>query len=219
MTPKTAISLTSFSENNLKRAESADYIEIRLDLCDEEERNNFIAYFSDENNRNNILLIATVRSVNEGGKFSGNKEEWLKLVSPWINIADYIDVERDYSGYSGFIGGKTEIISSVHLSYMPDNDELKATEEELRCYGGLPKIVVTPENREDILRLAQFTLSCNNSGRKIITSIMGSEYYWARVIMPLFGSEFVYCHSGEAAAEGQYEIERMKQIFALICEQ
>lgn len=219
MTPMTALSLTSFSEDNLKLAECADYIEIRLDLCDRSEREDFISYFSDGRYKHNAPVIATVRSVEEGGKFSGSREEWLSLVSPWMDIADYIDIEREYSGHSEKIKERTEVISSVHLSYMPGNDELKHTDDELRSYGDLPKIVVTPGSTEDILRLAQFTLNCKYSKKPVITSIMGSKYYWARVIMPLFGSEFVYCHSGEAAAEGQYELDAMNEIFSLICGQ
>ncbi|UUX92934.1 type I 3-dehydroquinate dehydratase [Methanoplanus endosymbiosus] len=217
MTPKTAISLTSYSEENLKTAQHADYIEIRLDLCDKREREDFIAYFSDDNNKHNAPVIATVRSIKEGGKFSGSKRDWLDLVMPWADIADYTDIERDYSEYAGELRKKSGIISSVHLSYMPGDDELKETDDELRNYGDLPKIVVTPGSTDDILKLAEFTLSCKKSRKPIITSIMGSEYYWARVIMPLFGSECVYCHCGEAAAEGQYELDVMNEIFALIC--
>ena len=36
---------------------------------------------------------------------------------------------------------------------------------------------------------------------------MGASFRYARAVLPLFGSEFVYRHTGVPTAEGQYSVE------------
>jgi 3-dehydroquinate dehydratase-1 len=45
---------------------------------------------------------------------------------------------------------------------------------------------------------------------------MGSHLRYARAILPLFGSEFVYCHTGNPTAGGQYSVAEFAQLRKLL---
>jgi 3-dehydroquinate dehydratase-1 len=86
-------------------------------------------------------------------------------------------------------------------------------ERELRAYGDIPKIVVTPENDADVIELLTFTEA---AAKPVCTGVMGSEFRHARAMLPLFGSEFVYCHTGSPTAAGQYSVEEFVQLRTLL---
>ena len=75
------------------------------------------------------------------------------------------------------------------------------------------KIVVRPRTRDDLFDLIAFT---HRAQKPVCASIMGAEYRYARAILPLLGSEFVYCHAGTPPAEGQYHIREMRQLADLL---
>ena len=127
---KTALSLSTPEEWNETIKLGADFREIRIDLIKDTSSENELLKLCKEKN-DDIPCIATIRSRKEGGSFSGDLEEWKTAIEPWINCADYIDIERDFSIYAQNIKktGK-KIIASVHLGYMPGNEEL----EKLKKY-------------------------------------------------------------------------------------
>jgi 3-dehydroquinate dehydratase-1 len=86
-------------------------------------------------------------------------------------------------------------------------------ERELRAFGDIPKIIITPGNGEDLVELITFTQAAH---KPIITGVMGGQFRHARAILPVFGSEFVYCHTGEPTAEGQYSVEEFVQLKKLL---
>ena len=45
---------------------------------------------------------------------------------------------------------------------------------------------------------------------------MGVQFRHARALLPLFGSEFVYCHTGTPTAAGQYSVEEFVQLKRLL---
>ena len=124
--------------------------------------------------------------------------------------ADYIDTEQQFSRHAPAIraAGRT-IIASYHTGAMMPLASLFDKERELRAYGDMPKIVITPKTTADLVELVTFTEAAK---KPIITGVMGSEFRYARAVLPLFGSAFVYCHTGEPTAEGQYSVE---EFFAL----
>jgi 3-dehydroquinate dehydratase-1 len=46
--------------------------------------------------------------------------------------------------------------------------------------------------------------------------VMGDRFRYARAILPLFGSELVYCSVGTPTAEGQYSVEEFTQLIQLL---
>jgi 3-dehydroquinate dehydratase-1 len=91
---------------------------------------------------------------------------------------------------------------------MPSAPELRAIEARLRRYG-IPKIVVTPRSPEDVLSLCAFTLAAEHP---VITSTMGSRFRFARIILPLFGSSYLFCAAGRPTAEGQFTVREARTI-------
>jgi 3-dehydroquinate dehydratase-1 len=178
----------------------ADIIELRVDLYD----GDLLKIVKKAKTACSLPVILTLRSAQEGGQFFGTPEEWMAKLAPLLPYADYVDVERQFAGHVPKIreAGK-KIIASHHSGQMVPLYILFVMERELRVYGDIPKIVVTPQGDEDVLELLSFTQAAH---KPICTGVMGGEFRHARAMLPLFGSEFVYCHTGIPTAAGQYSV-------------
>ena len=186
------------------------FIEIRLDRMEGDLPDQVRAI----REKTTIPLIATLRSRDEGGRFVGDAALWARIIGPIARYVDLVDVEARYRDHAPFIKGEgVQILASLHTTEMPTLPELGKIEELLRSYGDIPKIVVKPRTRDDLLDLVTFT---HRAQKPICTSIMGAEFRYARPILPLFGSEFVFCHAGTPTAEGQYHIREMRQLANLL---
>jgi 3-dehydroquinate dehydratase-1 len=96
---------------------------------------------------------------------------------------------------------------------MPVLFNLFALERELREYGDIVKIVVAPKSEEDVISLISFT---HAALKPVCTGIMGARFRYARAILPLFGSEFAYCHAGVPTAEGQYSVGEFVRLMDIL---
>ena len=183
------------------RAQGADIIELRLDLIDGDP----VEIVHQCKTISALPIIATFRSAQEGGRYFGNPGEWAKKIAPVIPLVDYIDVEQQFAQQAAPVkeAGK-KIVASHHSAQMMPLHILFVLEQELRSYGDIPKIIVTPSNEDDLIDLIAFTRAAK---KPICTGVMGAQFRYARAILPLFGSEFVYCHTGVPTAEGQYSVE------------
>lgn len=161
-----------------------------------------------------LPIIATYRSAEEGGRYFGSAEEWRENIRSLVTLVDYIDIEQKFSRESGFArdAGKT-IIASHHSAEMMPLHVLFVLERELRAYGDIPKIIVTPRDEDDLIDLISFTRAAK---KPISTGVMGGSFRYARAILPLFGSELVYCHTGEPTAAGQYSVEEFVSLAKLL---
>jgi len=159
-------------------------------------------------------VILTIRSAAEGGRFRGTPAEWWETLGPLLPSGDLVDVELPCSSFGPRIRAEgKQVIASHHADSMPPPGELRRIEQELRCYGDIPKIVVRPGNGEDLLELLRFTLA---AARPICTGVLGEEYRFARVILPFFGSELVYTHAGTQGAPGQFSLEDFRKLRTLL---
>jgi len=183
----------------------ADIIELRIDR--------FSGGFSEESatllGENDLPIILTVRSREEGGGFSGSEQEWKACIEPFLPYAEYVDMEQRFAACAPEIraSGKT-VIASFHHNGMLSSAALASAASNLRQYG-IPKIVVRPKTVEDILRFCAFT---HHAEKPLITSVMGDHFRFARVLLPLFGSEMVFCYAGVPAADGQFTVREARQI-------
>ena len=190
-------------------AEGADCIELRLDLFPRTLPEAAVGAVRDCR----LPIILTVRSGDEGGAFTGSFGEWRALMEPWLPLAAMIDIEQRFSmAAPGYRDAGNEIIASFHTPLMPSGAELREIESKLRCYG-IPKIVVGPQSVEDVLSLCAFTL---HAGQPVITSVMGSRFRFARLILPLFGSSFLFCAAGRPTAEGQFTVREARELLAAL---
>ncbi len=161
-----------------------------------------------------LPLIATLRSAAEGGRYFGNADEWMERLAPVIPFVDYVDIEQRFSAQAPAIRavGK-QVIASVHEGRMLPLAELFQLDRNLRAFGDIPKIIVTPADEDDLIDLISFTRAVK---KPVCTGVMGSQFRYARAILPLFGSEFVYCHTGSPTAEGQYSVAEFVELRKLL---
>ncbi|HSQ92872.1 MAG TPA: type I 3-dehydroquinate dehydratase [Methanoregula sp.] len=207
---KIIAALTDPGHAVMAQQQGADIIELRLDLFD----GDLLALTRRCREQVTLPIIATLRSAAEGGRYFGNADEWMARLSPLVPLVDYIDIEQRFSANAPAIRaiGK-QVIASVHEERMLTLAELFQTERNLRAFGDIPKIIVTPQNDDDLIDLISFTTAAK---KPVCTGVMGSRFRLARAILPLFGSEFVYCHTGNPAAEGQYSVAEFVQLRDLL---
>jgi len=203
---KIVASLTDASQAVAARDNGADMLECRLDLMEGDP----VSQLKQCRELVSLPVIGTLRSAEEGGRYFGSAQEWFEKVKPILPFVDYVDVEQCFAMHASSIKsvGKT-IIASHHTNQMLSLPELFGLERELRAYGDIPKIIVTPSTKEDVIDLLSFTLAAKTP---ICSGVMGSTFQWVRAMLPFFGSEFVYCHAGSATAVGQYSIEEFAEL-------
>ena len=203
-------SLTDPAQAAAAQAQGADIIELRFDLM----AGDPVELVRQCRNVCALPVIATFRSAQEGGRYFGSPKEWAEKIAPVIPLVDYVDVEQQFAREAGPVktAGKT-IIASHHSAQMMPLHVLFMLEQELRSYGDIPKIIVTPGNEDDLIDLFAFTRAAK---KPICTGVMGASFRYARAVLPLFGSEFVYCHTGVPTAEGQYSVEEFVALRKLL---
>jgi len=206
---KIVAALTDPADAARAQEQGADMVEIRFDLMDGDPP----ALAEVVTTRCTLPVIATFRSLQEGGRYTGTPDEWFERVSSVLPFVDFVDIERRFSLHAETIrqGGKV-VIASSHSDRMPSLYELFDLERTMRQYGDIVKIIVTPQGRGDLIDLITFTSAVTEP---LCTGVMGDEFRYARAILPLFGSDLVYCRVGTPAAEGQYSVEEFVRLRAL----
>jgi 3-dehydroquinate dehydratase I len=203
---KIVAALTDPALASLAQEQGADMVELRFDLIEGDPVSSVILC----KNVCSLPIIATLRSAREGGQFFGDIASWYEKICPLLPMVDMVDIEQQFEPYACYIkeAGK-KIIASHHCSGMMMLPELFDKERKLRAYGDIVKIIVTPKNREDIIELIAFTQAVR---KPLCTGVMGEQFRYARAILPLFGSEMVYCHVGTETAAGQYSVQEFVRL-------
>lgn len=207
---KIVAALTDPADAAVAERQGADIVELRFDLMDgepEELLHRCRACCT-------LPVIATFRSVAEGGRFSGSAGDWLSRITPLLPRVDYVDAEQRFSQHAGTVraAGKS-VIASYHTGGMPSCYELFDLERHMRSYGDIVKIIVTPRNREDVIELITFTHAVT---QPVCTGVMGSQFRYARAVLPLFGSALAYCSAGKETAEGQYTVAEFRALAGML---
>ena len=207
---KIVAALTDPSHAAGAEAQGADLVELRLDLMNGDP----VQIIRQYRNDCRLPVIATLRSAQEGGRWFGSADKWMEKIRPVIPHADYIDIEQQFSRHAPAIrAAGRKVIASFHAGTMLSLASLFDKERELRAFGDIPKIVITPQTDADLVELITFTEAAK---KPIITGVMGSQFRYVRAVLPLFGSAFVYCHTGDPTAEGQYSVEEFVQVRKLL---
>jgi len=204
------VSLHSLTDLEAVVAEEPWAIEVRLDLIDGLTADDLAKVRQVWNG--GILL--TLRSKAEGGRFTGDPDEWRRRIEPYLPFCDMVDIEERFSEHAGWIRGlDKQVIASFHADLMLDADQFLDLSTRLRRFGDIPKIVLAPGTDEDALLLLRYLLDAE---KPICLSIMGSAYAWLRPFFLMMGSACAYCHAGEPTAAGQYHIREMRAIISLL---
>jgi 3-dehydroquinate dehydratase I len=203
---KIVAALTDPALASLAQEQGADMVELRIDLIEDDP----VSSVNICKKVCSLPVIATIRSAQEGGQFFGDTVSWYEKIRPLIPLVDVVDIEQQFEPYACFVKEEGKmIIASHHYGDMMMLPELFDTERKLRAYGDIVKIIVTPKNQEDIIELIAFTHAVK---KPLCTGVMGGQFRYARAILPLFGSDMVYCHVGTPTAAGQYSVQEFVRL-------
>ena len=199
----------------------ADLIEHRLDFMDRIELLKEIYGISQK------PIIATCRSVKNGGRFTGDEDQRIRhLLTAIASGASFVDVEIETNPVNLALvleeAAKSDcklIISKHFHDSTPTESELLETLRRLSSVGAdIMKIVTTPKSTDDCLRILQLYSIGKKRNTSLIAFAMGSLGKFTRVYALFLGAPFMYTSldQGEAAASGQISFSDMKLILEVL---
>jgi 3-dehydroquinate dehydratase/shikimate dehydrogenase len=161
-----------------------------------------------------IPKIATLRSVAQGGKYSGKDEGKLNfLVKAYKGAFDFIDLEDDFPLlHNRELEGIRIIVSSHMLDSSP---RLMGVVDRLVANGSkgdTPKVVYRTETITDVASLVEAGKLFSLAERKFALIGMGPLGSITRVCANRFGASLTYVslEPGKEAAPGQIDLATMK---------
>jgi 3-dehydroquinate dehydratase-1 len=190
----------------------ADFIEARLDFLSPEQ------VLPAVEKLDITRAILTLRSVNQGGKFSGTEQERVKLLRklaekrPMLldvelqtlqandNLADYLE-----------LASIPTLVSWHDFEKTPSNEDLAGIITEMRLYSNYVKLVTTAKSVDDAVRLMSLYESA--LGLYPIIFAMGEMGIITRVLSALYGAPYTYSALEKAVAPGQLTITQMRRLF------
>lgn len=195
---------------------TADIIELRVDLFDKLSPEHIEMIFRLAKDKFKKPLIGTIRSIKEGGK----KEvpDRLGLYRTIIPLSDLVDVEIGSDDIIAEVAkichaDKKLLIGSYHnFDSTPGDDILDEFVSKGKGLGAdVVKIAVTAAGNDDMVRLAIFTNKHRNEG--LITMSMGDRGLPSRIFSSLFGSLITYGYITHPSAPGQLSVSELLYIF------
>jgi len=199
-------------------AQNADLIEIRLDSLKKHDN------ISDIPRCSKTPLIATNKSIEHHGKFSGSEDERQKiLMDAAQNGFEYVDIDlftpkmRELIGNLHEVGAKP-IVSFHDFDRTPSLSQLnKVLEEEIALGAEVCKIVTTARRVEDNLAILDFVSKASKKA-KIVCFAMGELGKPSRLLSPVFGAFFTFASIDEKrkTAKGQLTIQEMRRAYEVL---
>ncbi len=202
--------------SRLRRAKEggADAVELRVDQFsrrDTDHVEDLARQVKDEG----LKLILTVRIPQEGGCEVANREEIFERVAP---IADFTDIElrerQLIPKLKKLLPESGRLIISYHnFKLTPATWVLREILREGHRYGGIPKVAVRANSREDVARL--LCVGHSEDYDKILIA-MGEVGRISRIAGYVFGSIITYAALDEGSAPGQLPLEdtvKLRELF------
>ena len=193
---------TVSSNREVKLAQNADVVEIRLDLFDEKPV------------RPEREIILTFRRKSDGGKFDGSEYDRISNFIRWVEDyePEYVDLECDVpdNDFELFVKSSVVIESYHNFKETPDYRYLKELVENSR--GEYFKVATRGKSKADVETITK--LLCNYDG--VIAFLMGEKFAFTRILSAILGSPFIYCFVGERKAPGQIELNSARKILELL---
>jgi 3-dehydroquinate dehydratase-1 len=181
-----------------------DVVEVRLDLIGENAKNWESAVRGLE--AKDRPVIVTIRDAMEGGKWSGDERERVKLFERALHVATAVDVEFRSKSLSrvselAVVNQKALIVSYHDFESTPPLDTLRDVIRIAPNYGTVVKIATMTRTDEDLGILRD--LFRENSSASLCVLGMGPLSERARTEFPRLGSCFTYGYLDEPIAPGQ----------------
>jgi 3-dehydroquinate dehydratase-1 len=192
-------------------AHNADLIEVRLDYLTSNDLISEIPLCSKTH------LIATNKSTEQNGKFSGTETERQKiLIDAAKNGFAYVDVELGTPNQTELIrklhqAGAKVIVSFHDFEQTPSLTKLGTVlNEEVALGADVCKIITTARTVKDNLTVLDFVSQVSKKV-KLVCFAMGELGKHSRLISPVFGAFFTFASLDEKrkTAKGQLTIPEM----------
>lgn len=205
---------TEIRTDTAQAKELADIFELRIDLFQRHEQS-YAAQLCEAASKHDVPLIATVRSVQEGGGADLDDEHRLDLFEAALPHVDVLDVEhhtaiRDRVVELARAAGKKVIVSHHNFEETPSERDLSAIVDEAKRAGAdIVKLATAAESFADVERLFRVLLSQRSKG--LVAISLGDYGRVSRVVFPLFGSLLTYGFLHEAVAPGQLSVTELRE--------
>jgi len=205
----------------------ADFKSISMEFL-----NNLLKIISSE-----VSVIFTFRDSSEGGQNQIQQDDHLKIYKMFIAAKPhYIDIEMNTDNtileeiINLALQNRVELIFSYHdfngtISFKEALDhifnfESRLTQElqvDQQVFEGIIyKIIFTANKFNDNLTSLKICKEISSSKKRIISFCMGSLGIFSRINCVFTGSYLTYAFLDEKTAQGQIQIEKMKEIYDLI---
>lgn len=201
---------------NRARDGGADLLEWRLDVTRDPELETVLL-------QSPLPIIATVRSIEQGGHFSGSRQEQLRLLVQAATFgSSYVDWEfRPGESLPDELSAMREkVILSYHdYKKTPEERVLETLFEQMAASStGMVKMVTLAQRIEDNISLLHLISRGRKRGMEVVAFCLGSLGRISRLACPLMGGAFTYAalQSGAEAAPGQLTLARMRQLLELL---
>ena len=198
------------------RDEGADLLEWRLDVTRDPEVETVLP-------QSPLPVIATVRSVEQGGHFLGTRQEQLRLlIRAATSGSSYVDWEfRPGEPLPDELSVMRErVILSYHdFEQTPAGRELEALFDQMAASTtGVVKVVTLAQRKEDNISLLNLIGRGRNRGIEVVAFCLGALGRISRLACLLMGGAFTYAalESGAEAAPGQLTLAKMRQLLELL---
>lgn len=174
-----------------------------------------------------IPLLYTIRTANEGGRFSLSFEDYTILIKQAAAnpLIDAVDVE--------ILIGNTEIVTELIASLKqnavviasshdfvktPGKEEIiKRLQYMEACGADVCKMAVMPRSTEDVLLLLAATNeACRLLSRPVITMSMGKAGLISRLCGEVFGSTLTFGCAGQPSAPGQIDAKELDKFLEIL---
>ncbi len=196
-------------------AQHADLIEVRLDYLTNHDQ------IADIPSCSKTPLIATNKSTEQHGKFSGTETERQKiLVDAAKNGFAYVDVDLGTPNQTELISSLHEAGAKVIVSFhdfeqTPTWQQLnKVLDEEVALGADVCKIITTARAVKDNLTTLNFVSEASKKA-KIVCFAMGDLGKQSRLVSPVLGAFFTFASLDEKrkTAKGQLTIHEMNSAY------
>jgi len=196
-------------------AQHADLIEVRLDSLNAHDR------IADIPPCSKTRLIATNKSTEQHGNFSGSETERQKiLMDAARNGFTYVDVDLGTPKQTELISSLHEAGAKVIVSFhdfeqTPPLPQLnRVLEEEVALGADVCKIITTARTVKDNLITLNFVSEASKKV-KLVCFAMGELGQHSRLVSPVFGAFFTFACLNEKrkTAKGQLTIQEMNSAY------
>lgn len=200
--------------------EGADLIELRLDALAEL---NLAASVVDGAKDLGATVIATVRSREEGGRYSGGPKPLVEVLRAVSEHADLVDLDRtslmirEVRSLASELGAE-RVIASVHLGPGdPSVAELVKLAEVLRSHGDLVKLVTSPVTAAGAASTLALYREVEWSRGGLVSFSVGERWSLTRPLSLVLGAPFTYAAlKGKEVAPGQLSVPETKLLAELL---